>query len=400
MSGRPLAIPKWATDTLFPTDGGPDAGTSTKMAPGSYANQGMRRDDLFPGQYINYQLNALGAWVDYMKSFKAQNLAVVTSGASTAINAVTYSPVNRNWIAVGTAGKTYTSPTGQGKWFANAAVGGGTPTLYCAFSKTNSAVGVGGINGTAAYLLETNNDGASFTDDSAAIQTALTGAGVANSKVVGISFDDVHSIWIVVVVSSANATYVLTAATLGGTWTLRATVPAVARAYGVSTNPAGVSVIPGDQFILTTTNGTTWAIVSLLATGTLSCAAWDTARSMWVVGGSFGVIYTSPDAVTWTQQPVPYASWDFKTIACEGALWVAGADGTGPFTPNSFYLYSVDAGTTWVQRTFESTAGATGDKILTVATGDCRFVAGSNLGFLLSSPSIGTEASFPGGVVV
>ena len=64
---------------------------------------------------------------------------------------------------------------------------------------------------------------------------------------------------------------------------------------------------------------------------------------LWVAAGASGLLATSPDGITWTQQTSSFATTTIRAVAYDGSQWVAaGTSGKLATSPD---------GITWTQQT-------------------------------------------------
>ncbi len=61
----PATSPLFATDATFTADGDTWAGDATKVDPGGTIRAEGYEPDLLPAEWLNFQLNLLGAWIDW-----------------------------------------------------------------------------------------------------------------------------------------------------------------------------------------------------------------------------------------------------------------------------------------------------------------------------------------------
>ena len=65
----PATDPAFATNSTFAVDGDPWDGDSTKVDPGSTRRAEGYEPDLLPAAWLNFVLNLLGAWINYLRTY-------------------------------------------------------------------------------------------------------------------------------------------------------------------------------------------------------------------------------------------------------------------------------------------------------------------------------------------
>lgn len=65
---KPTSDPTWATDAAYASDGDAWSGDANKVDPGATRQAEGVEPDVFPAEWFNFHLNALGAHVEYVHS--------------------------------------------------------------------------------------------------------------------------------------------------------------------------------------------------------------------------------------------------------------------------------------------------------------------------------------------
>lgn len=395
MAGKPLQLPIWSTDGNYPAGANSWNGTPTKVAPtaGKQA-EGTEPNERFAAQADNWWKNLTYTWLQWMQWAKATNWRVLTVLNANSLGFVVFNPANGRWCIGGSTGKNFASHTCKEYALQNTDVGA---VSWLAAGVDNNGNIVAG--GPQTALWETSDEGGTWTSVSAGYLTAVTAAALSTFNTRGISYDAVHGLWILALEVS-NPTIegcIFTTPDLV-TFTLRDTRGSTAWNH-CATNPAGVSVaVGGVGGIISSTNGTAWTSHNQNALQTFRGVSWDADRALWVVVGDAGVCYTSPDAATWTQQPVTNVGINFRRVACDGGLWVAAI--THDFFLAPTVLASVDAGLHWAWIPFDTPAGFTNCDIRDIVHGDNQFVGVTSQGYAIASMRIGRERGWPGGALI
>lgn len=125
------------------------------------------------------------------------------------------------------------------------------------------------------------------------------------------------------------------------TWTARTNAPQSTSNAIIYAN--GQFVYVTSDYAVRSTNGTSWSSV-LVAGSTLNMGLHGIAygNSLYVVVGLSGYVWTSPDAITWTQRTVS-GTPNFRGICWTGSLFVA--------VGQAGVIYTSPDGITWTSRT-------------------------------------------------
>lgn len=107
------ADPRFATDTLFAADGDTWSGDPTKADPGSARRLEGFEPTTLPAEWLNWQLNLLGAWAFYIGESAARTIRLSPWRAFPAANSISAAPT---WIL-----KVISTPLTEGQNLATGA---------------------------------------------------------------------------------------------------------------------------------------------------------------------------------------------------------------------------------------------------------------------------------------
>jgi hypothetical protein len=274
---------------------------------------------------------------------KAGSVQYSTNGinwvASTAVTAydlndVTYG--NGTFVAVGYGGTILSSADGIA-WTARTS--GVTSVLYgVTYGSKFVVVGAGGV-------VLTSTDGTTWTKPTTSGLPVATLHGIASSGTQYVAAGDPFD-------GTTGTTWAYTS-TDATTWTAHATAtfnePTLRVAYPGDGN---FYMLGSSGSLGRSANGTTW--IPVLAPGgrdapgmgqsnMLGAIAYN--GTLWVAGGQFGSIFTSPDGVTWTSRRAARCCGSIDGIDYGNGLFAAVGDTSG-----AAYILTSPDGITWTQK--------------------------------------------------
>lgn len=176
-----------------------------------------------------------------------------------------------------------------------------------------------------------------------------------------------------IVVTNQYGTFTQSVSTLGVVWYAVPAGPTTNDLQGVAVLSNSLFVITGTRgSIFTSPDGTNWTARMSGTTNVLSCVTeWPGGL---VASGDNGTLLTSPDAITWTKRTVSTTNWLFRARWLNNSLVAVGQNGTILTSPNA---------TNWTTR-----ASGTANWLTDCAfVGDSWFAAGLG-GTVLSSSNL------------
>jgi hypothetical protein len=161
-------------------------------------------------------------------------------------------------------------------------------------------------------------------------------------------------------------------ASTGYTWTGRAISASniLKVAYNGSLFVAGGS----SGVLLTSTNGTTWTSrTSGFGSNGVFAIIYNTSAALWIIGGDNGSLATSPDGVTWTLRTSNMSTNQINDFADSGST-IVGVGRGGGSTNTGGIIYSTN-GTTWTRKSQTPTIGTSYNSVVYNGT---NWVVGAN----------------------
>jgi hypothetical protein len=268
--------------------------------------------------------------------------------------------------------------------------------------------------GQFAFTKDTNSlwyyDGAAWVASGAtgdiegvSVTAPITGGGTSGTVTIGISSSAV------VPTQTGNAGKYLTtdgtnsswAAVASGatTWTQRMGGEVSATWYGVAYNGSDLYVVYGSAGKLyTSPDGITWTSrTSGFGSTTIFKVIY--ANSLWVAVGNNGTITTSTDGITWTARTANMSTNLIRDVIYGNSLFVAVGAGGGS-TNTGGITYSTD-GITWTRKSQSLTVGTTYYGVIYNGTNWIVAAAASTNNYLYASSPSGTwtVAQWGGGAI-
>ena len=299
--------------------------------------------------------------------FTSPTGSVWTSRASGTANSLRAIAANGSQlVAVGAAGTVLTSTNAGATWTAQSS---GTKASLSAIVWSGTqyvAVGESGITG----VILTSPNGITWTQryssaselnfqsvawsgtEFVAVGWTEAGGGIALSSPNGIAW-------------TASASGTIGSELAGVTWTGTEFV-----AVGDATGPNGAAIV------LTSKNGSTWTTsYANTSSNSFTGVVWSPQKKLFVAVGIQGIIYTSPDAVTWTAR-TSKTSFDLKAVAWSGTEFAAiGSANTVVTSPD---------GVTW---TAQNGVPGSGEMLQFVSTGSSAYSGALNA-LQLTEPTV------------
>ena len=365
----------WTTKFVAPVAGGvfvtsTDANLFT-------AYQSPMTTNVFSLAFGNSLYVAGGQLGQVLTSTDAQTWTARTASTTSSVQALVY---GTQWVAAGQGGMIKTS-TDAITWTAQTS---GTSSNLYSLTYGNSLYLFGGVGG----VLATSTDAVTWTSRTSATTSTIStitfgtvyayggGGGRIASSTDAITWTNRTSNTTSSILSMiwSGALYVY--ATQGGgigtstdatTWTSR-TIGTSSDIVGLAWDGALYHAI-GNQVNLTSTDAITWTLATQYPTSqSLSAATF--ANSLFVVGGTGGVLASSTDGFTWTSRT------SGSTAPINGLGYGAGVY---VLAANGGYLASSTDAITWTSRTSFST------QTLSTVTFGTLFVVGGAQGLLITS---------------
>ncbi len=334
--------PVWATDLNYTSP--PKAGTPTKSDPGAGKRaEGHLPEEQPPPQEFNFDKNAIGQWLNYLRDIDFFN----------------FMPVNPQEFSL----STIDEGEAGGLAFKEDVNHFSVPTYRYAIAFLTSSE------------LFLSVDGLSWTQ----VTSIGTFTGVDHSR--SIFFSSVAGLWIIGT-TAGSTDRILTAVDADLTWTVR-TDPSTSATHGgiaegagiivmptigIITSPDGITwtsrtdpttagnlracvfspeltlfVIVGDNgAIASSADGITWTDRSIGAGVQLKDVTWDSVNGAFVAVGLSQEVHTSPDGITWTDRSIGLTFDDsLKTVVSHGG-------GAVTMTGTGHIFLSNDGGVTWI----------------------------------------------------
>jgi hypothetical protein len=105
---KPTEIVTWATDATYTVDGDAWGGDSTKVDPGATRRAEGAEPDVFPAEWLNYHLNALGLHNAYVHGVFEETESIPAATKTLVISAASFTPDrvsgSDNWRSTGQSG--------------------------------------------------------------------------------------------------------------------------------------------------------------------------------------------------------------------------------------------------------------------------------------------------------
>lgn len=330
-----MVTPRWATDAIYTN--GPQAGNPNKLAPSSgYQAEGWVPGQPLPSRYLNWWMGLVGGLVEGLPRMLAQNWSPVdVSGVTEGVHFL-FEGADGWLIALGGNGtstdKVYRSKNRGATWSA-ATMPSLATRLVTGHLNPNTGDLFAGATGTAGLVLRSVDNGVNWTDtgETDGGKDSLYEPNTGRSLMLG---EDK-------LLSTADGT----------TWADVALTNAQRMALGTG---GRVAIVGDAGAIWTTDNGGTSVTARTSGTGDdLLSVVWT--GSHFVASGENGTTIRSEDGITWeaTGSPGIGATDDITLLAYKAGVVIAfeGHSGSLPNAPAGI-AWSVDNGVSWTAAPF------------------------------------------------